>query len=217
MPKQTLSVSDEELKWRIDELPASTLITEQQTARILGVHPTTLSVRRKMQSERLAKAENNEGPMVADHDLLEARQEGHRRRIRYELGDVLRELKKYKYVSRQARDAAQARRESGWMGFGTWLAQAAITDTWTFTVVNDMPIDFETSLIMAGKEDWEEDAEEVQELTLGEYLTMRLRAAERESKDREAAVLEAATLAPMEGEKTCERCGRSLHSGPCRL
>lgn len=217
MPKQTLTATDDELKWRIGELPGTTLITEQQTAHVLGVHPDTLRVRRKEQSERLAKAESGEGPAVPDHDLLVARQEGHRRRVRYELADVLRELKKHKYVSRQAREAAKERRESGWMGFGTWLSQAQIQDTWTFTVINDTPIDFETSLTMTGSEDWEEGAEEVLDLTLGEYLRMRLLAAQRAESKREAATLEATTPAPMGAKKTCERCGRPLHAGPCRL
>lgn len=217
MPKQTLTATDDELKWRIGELPSSTLITEKQAARILSVHPDTLRVRRKAQSEKLAKAEMDEGPNVPDHDLLEARQAGHRQHIRYELGDVLRELKKHKYVSRQARDAARERRESGWMGFGTWLAQAKIQDTWTFTVVNDTPIDFETSLTMAETEDWENDADEVVELTLGEYLRMRKTAAQRAAAELEAAALGAATPAPTGSQKTCERCSRPLHAGPCRL
>ena len=217
MPKQTLTATDDDLKWRIDALPSSTLITEKQTARILGVHPDTLRVRRRAQSEKLAKAEKGEGPNVPVHDLLEARQAGHREHIRYELGDVLRELKKHKYVSRQARDAAKERRDGGWMGFGTWLAQAKIKDTWTFTIVNDAPIDFETSLTMAESEDWGEGADEVVDLTLGEYLRMRLLAAQRAEAEREATSLADTTPAPQGSLKTCERCGRPLHSGPCRL
>lgn len=217
MPKQRPSVSDEDLKWHADKLPPTTLITEGQAARLLGVHPDTLRVRRRVQSERLARAERGEGVSVTDHDLLEAKQVAHRHSIRYLLGDVLREAQKDRHVSKQARDAAQQRRESGWMGFGTWLSQASLEDTWTFTVIGGLPIDFGTSLEMAGEADWEDDAEEVRDLTLAQYLRMRLMAAQRDEKDQEAAVLEEATLAPMGSEKTCERCGRSLHSGPCRL
>ncbi len=217
MPKQTLSASDHDITWHRDDLPASTLITEKQAAQILGVHPDTLRVRRREQSERLAKAETGEGPDVPEHDLLVARQEGHRRRVRYELGDVLRELKRHKHVSRQARDEAKERRESGWMGFGSWLAQAKVQDTWTFTIVNDTPIDFETSLTMAESEDWEEDADEIVELTLGEYLRMRLIAAQRAAAQEEGSTLDADTLATSGAGKTCDRCGRPLHSGPCRF
>ena len=217
MPRQTLSVSDEDLKWHADKLPPTTLITQGQAARLLGVHPDTLRVRRRVQSERLAKAARGEGPAVHDHDLLEARQVAHRHGIRYLLGDVLREAQKDRHVSKQARDAARQRREGGWMGFGTWLAQASIEDTWAFLVIDDLPIDFGTSLEMAGEADWEDDAQDIRELTLGEYLRMRLLWAQRAERESEASAIAAATAAPMGANGACERCGRPLHSGPCRL
>ena len=217
MPKQTLSVSDEDLKWHADKLPPTTVITEGQAARLLGVHPGTLRVRRRVQSERLAKAERNEAASVPGHDLLEAKQVAHRHGVRYLLGDVLREAQKDRHVSKQARDAAKQRRESGWMGFGTWLSQASLEDTWTFTVIDGLPIDFGTSLEMAGETDWEDDREDIRELTLGEYLRTRLLTAQRAESDRTAAEIEAKTFAQNSDPKACERCGRPLHSGPCRL
>lgn len=217
MPRQTLSVTDEDLKWHADRLPPTTKITEKQAATLLGCSSETLRWRRRRQSEKLLEAEKSEALSVPDFDLLPVDQIAHRHSVRYLLGDVMRAVHRHRHVSTQARDATRQHRQEGWMGFGGWLSQASLTDTWTFVVVGGLPIDFVTSLAMAEEADWENDEEDVRDLSLADYLRMRLTAANRVQSEEEAAALFAGTGYPVSKNRECARCGRASHPGPCRL
>lgn len=184
MPKQTLSVTDEDLKWGLDTLPASTKVTEGQAARILGISAEALRFHRRQQSKRLEDADAGRAAAPLDYDLLPFNQKMPGGRVRYELGDVRRAAARDTHTSRQARDAARKARDEGLMGFGSWLASASLEDTWPFTIVRGLPIDFATSLALADEADWEDGEDQVQDLTLDRYLQMRREAAEREAAPR---------------------------------
>ncbi len=214
MPKQTLSVTNEKLLAEMRTLDADLLITEKQAALILGESSETLRWKRREQDKKVQAAAM--GKPVAEIDLLPVDQSMARGRVRYALGDVRRVRNNRTHVGRAARDAAQKRREEGWMGFGSWLANASMDDAWIFTIVDGVPIDFTTSLVMADQKDWEEDSEQIEQLTLADYLSMRLQAANLASATREADTLARGMPDPAGEGVVCLRCGKP-HSGPCRF
>lgn len=214
MPKQTLTVSDDQLLREVETLPASTKITEKQAAILIGCSSENLRWKRLQPDQEVNEAA--QGEEVAPVDLLPVQQSASRRSVRYKLGDVRPAMDNETHVGQSARDASHKRSEEGWMGFGGWLASAGLDDAWTFTIVDGVPIDFAHSLVMADAQDWEEDVEQIEQLTLDQYLSMRLQAAHLASATDEAHTL--AQRAPEAGGAglLCPSCGKP-HSGPCRF
>jgi hypothetical protein len=214
MPKQTLTVPDDVLLREVETLPAALKITEKQAALLIGCSAENLRWKRREQDKKIEAAA--QGKPVAPVDLMPVQQGASGRAVRYKLGDVRRAMNSETHVGKSARDAAHARRQDGWMGFGSWLANASLEDTWTFTIVDGVPIDFTTSLVMADQQDWEEDSEQIEQLTLSNYLSMRLQAANLARTTREADEITLGTLDPAGEGVACPRCGKP-HSGPCRF
>lgn len=214
MPKQTLSVEDDVLLREVDTLPAATKITEQQAALLIGCSAENLRWKRRNQDKKVKAAA--QGKNVAPTDLMPVQQGASGCSVRYKLGDVRRAMNAETHLGQSARDAAHQRRADGWMGFGSWLAQASLDDAWTFTIVDGVPIDFATSLVMADQVDWEEDSELIEELTLAQYLSMRLQTANLAAATRQADKLMQSMPEPTEAAIVCPRCGKP-HSGRCRF
>jgi hypothetical protein len=221
MPAQTLSVSDEILDTAPRSVDPDKLITEKQAAKLLGCSPESMKSRRRSQSDELRAAAKAEGrPVPAERDLLPWSQKAKRHAIHYRLGDILDERKKHVHVSTDARDVAAAQRAAGnqigMMGFADFLANATINDRWLFTSFNGLPIDFIHSLEIAEQQDWNEE-EVIEELTLGQYLERRLKAAKVACEQKSIDKLDSVVARPIGVAAACPRCGKPAHGGACRL
>jgi hypothetical protein len=221
MPAQTLSVTDEILNTAPKKADPDSLITEKQASKLLRCSPDSLKSRRRSQSEELRRSAKAEGKSVpAEHDLLPWYQKAKRHAISYRLGDILAERKKHEHVSSDARDEAAEKRaagnQSGMMGFAEFMANATINDRWLFTSVNGLPFDFIHSLEIAEQQDWN-DEEVIEELTLGEYLERRLRAAKVACEQKSIDKLDSVVARPIGVAEACPRCGKAAHGGACRL
>ena len=173
MPKITPLIPTEVLLKELDSLAGSILIIPEQVAKL------TATSKRQLKDDR----ENGAPPPYVKKGGS----------YMYRIEDVrnyLKSLPVYQSTSEEYR-AKLKENGSSYLGvhlsFGDFLNHGTLNDSWSFTIIKGKPIDFIASLAL---EIEDEEGVECKDLTMEEYLNLRLKSAYIEHAEWERRELE---------------------------